>query len=284
MLRLLEHDFQESGLYVDFKHNISTNPLLHPYRTQNYTLLLVLEGSIDLQLDLLPYQLQAHTLVVIPPQTVIYFKAFKENLHFVTLSFDKAFAINHTQSEKSDFTLLATQSVCHFQLTAVQKQTLLTLCQLMDQKNKQKATFNAYIEAIHHLFALFLLELQAISKSNHTHLQTRTSRKEQLTLLFLASLQRNFKSEKLIRFYAEELCISERYLAKAIKEVTSKTIGQLIDNAVLLEAQLLLTNTTRSIAEIADDLNFSTLSFFGAFFKRKVGCSPRMYRKRMLSK
>lgn len=279
MLQLLEHDFQASGLYLDFRRNFADNPLQHPYRNHNYTLLFVTQGSIEVQLDLIPYQVEAHTLALIPPQTVIYFKHLSEDLHFVTLSFDKTFAIDHTQSEKSDFTLLAPHTVNHLRLTAPQQKTLLTLCELMDQKNKQKHSFPQYIEAIHHLFAVFLLELKAISVENNTDFKERTSRKEHLTLLFLETLQLHFKKEKNIRFYADELCVSERYLAKVVKEVTAKTMGELIDNAVILEAQLLLTNSSLSIAEIADSLNFATTSFFGKFFKRIVGCSPRAYRK-----
>lgn len=280
MLQLLEHDFQESGLYLDFRRNFSDNPLQHPYRNHNYTLLLVVQGTIEVQLDLITYQLKANTLTLVPPQTVIYFQHLTDDLHFVTLSFDKSFAINHTQSEKSDFTLLAPHTVNHLQLTEKQRKTLFTLCELMDQKNKQKKFFPHYIEAIHHLFAVFLIELKAISLENNTSLKERTSRKEHLTLLFLETLQLHFRKEKNIRFYADELCISERYLAKVVKEVTSKTMGELIDNAVILEAQLLLTNSSLSIAEIADLLNFSTTSFFGKFFKRNVGCSPRAYRKK----
>ncbi|MDM1408412.1 helix-turn-helix domain-containing protein [Myroides sp. DF42-4-2] len=278
MLQLLEHDFQESGLYLDFRRNYSDNPLKHPYRNHNYTLIIVTQGTIEVQLDLISYQLAAHTLALIPPQTVIYFKQLSDDLHFVTLSFDKSFAIDHTQNEKSDFTLLAPHTVTHLGLSDEQLQTLLTLCELMDQKNKQKDSIPQYIEAIHHLFAVFLLELKAISVANNTDLKERTSRKEHLTLHFLETLQLHFKKEKNIRFYADELCVSERYLAKVVKEVTSKTIGELIDKAVILEAQLLLSNSSLSIGEIADVLNFNTTSFFGKFFKRNVGCSPRAYR------
>ncbi|WP_353162164.1 AraC family transcriptional regulator [Myroides odoratus] len=279
ILQLLEHDFQESGLYVDFTQQLSDHPLQHPYRTANYTLLLLQEGTMTVQLDLVTYELKQNTLVIVPPHTVIYFKSFCTDLVFITLSFDKTFAITHTQNEKSDFSLLASSKVHHLLLDDRQLPILDNLCELIDQKNKQKADFQYYIASIHHLFALLLLELKAISQHQNPIIQEYISRKEHLTLLFLEALQTHFRTEKQVRFYAATLCVSDRYLAKVIKEVTSKTIGELIDQAIVIEAQLLLTNTTLTIMEIADELHFNSTSFFGKFFKRKVGCSPGQYRK-----
>ncbi|WP_231738155.1 helix-turn-helix domain-containing protein [Myroides odoratus] len=279
ILQLLEHDFQESGLYVDFTQQLSDHPLQHPYRTANYTILLLQEGTMTVQLDLVTYELKQNTLVIVPPHTVIYFKSFCTDLVFITLSFDKTFAITHTQNEKSDFSLLASSKVHHLLLDDRQLPILVNLCELIDQKNKQKADFQYYIASIHHLFALLLLELKAISQHQNPIIQEHISRKEHLTLLFLEALQTHFRTEKQVRFYAATLCVSDRYLAKVIKEVTSKTIGELIDQAIVIEAQLLLTNTTLTIMEIADELHFNSTSFFGKFFKRKVGCSPGQYRK-----
>ncbi|MDR2223613.1 MAG: helix-turn-helix transcriptional regulator [Flavobacteriaceae bacterium] len=281
ILRLLEYDFQESGIYIDNRSGLDYNPLKHPYRNNNFTILFVTNGSIDVQLNLIEYHLQASSITIIPPQSVIYFKDFSSDIHFITLSFDKKFAIEHTQHEKSSFTLLAPQSINKLLMTSEQQTTLLSLCTLIHQKNTQKEYFDSYKDAINHLFALFLLELMHISHANNKALKKKVTRKENLTISFIELLQQHFRTEKFIRFYADQLYVSESYLAKVIKEVTGKTMGELIDHAIIIEAQLLLANSTLSIAEIADSLQFNTTSFFGKFFKRNVGCSPRAYRKQL---
>ena len=43
---------------------------------------------------------------------------------------------------------------------------------------------------------------------------------------------------------------------------------------------MLLKNTTKSIKEITDELNFPNQSFLGKYFKEHVGVSPSVYRKR----
>jgi AraC-like DNA-binding protein len=61
--------------------------------------------------------------------------------------------------------------------------------------------------------------------------------------------------------------------------VSKRTPNEWIDNYVILEVRVLLRNTTMSIKEIAQQLNFPNQSFLGKFFKERVGMSPSDYRK-----
>ena len=64
-----------------------------------------------------------------------------------------------------------------------------------------------------------------------------------------------------------------------MKQVSKRTPNEWIDNYVILEVRVLLRNTTMSIKEIAQQLNFPNQSFLGKFFKERVGMSPSDYRK-----
>ena len=46
-----------------------------------------------------------------------------------------------------------------------------------------------------------------------------------------------------------------------------------------LELRVQLKNTTKTIKEIARDLNFPNQSFLGKFFREHVGISPLRYRR-----
>ncbi|MBP3745794.1 MAG: AraC family transcriptional regulator, partial [Prevotella sp.] len=52
-----------------------------------------------------------------------------------------------------------------------------------------------------------------------------------------------------------------------------------IDNYVTMEIRVMLRNSTMSIKEIAQELNFANQSFLGKYFKEHVGMSPKEYRK-----
>ncbi|MBR2073410.1 MAG: AraC family transcriptional regulator, partial [Alistipes sp.] len=53
---------------------------------------------------------------------------------------------------------------------------------------------------------------------------------------------------------------------------------KLIDEAVVYEAKRLLKYSGLSIREIAIKLNFASQSFFGKYFKQRVGVSPSRYK------
>ncbi|MDR1543003.1 MAG: helix-turn-helix domain-containing protein [Prevotellaceae bacterium] len=48
----------------------------------------------------------------------------------------------------------------------------------------------------------------------------------------------------------------------------------------MLEAKALLKSTNMTIQQISDYLNFPSQSFFGKYFKRVEGISPREYKKK----
>jgi AraC-like DNA-binding protein len=50
-----------------------------------------------------------------------------------------------------------------------------------------------------------------------------------------------------------------------------------IDHYVTLEAKVLLESINMTILQISDELNFPSQSFFGKYFKRVVGVSPKEY-------
>lgn len=109
--------------------------------------------------------------------------------------------------------------------------------------------------------------------------QHKKSRQEELVENFLADVQKNFKTERGIEFYADRLCVTPRYLSKVIKDHNGLSAKQWIDDYVVWEAKALLKSTNMTIQQISDELNFPSQSFFGKYFKRSVGFSPLEYRK-----
>jgi AraC-like DNA-binding protein len=51
-----------------------------------------------------------------------------------------------------------------------------------------------------------------------------------------------------------------------------------IERFVILEAKVMLRSSNMTIQQIADELNFPSQSFFGKYFKKSVGVSPKEYR------
>lgn len=113
-------------------------------------------------------------------------------------------------------------------------------------------------------------------------LQSRSekqTRAETIFTDFIKLVELNFRRERKVSWYGRQLCITPKYLSETVKQVSRRTPNEWIDNYVALEIRVMLKNTTKSIKEIADELNFPNQSFLGRFFKEHVGMSPSEYRK-----
>ena len=105
------------------------------------------------------------------------------------------------------------------------------------------------------------------------------TRSEHVFFDFIALLEKNFRRERRVSWYASQLGLSPKYLSETIKQVSQRTPNDWIDNFVITELRLLLSNTSKSIKQIAWEMNFANQSFFGKYFKENVGMSPTEYRK-----
>ncbi len=104
------------------------------------------------------------------------------------------------------------------------------------------------------------------------------TRKEDILSNFLKQLAAHFKEERSVQFYADALFITPKHLTKTVKELTTKTCGEFIDDMVIAEAKILLGDLSYSVGQVADHLHFSDQFFFSKFFKRRTGLSPREYK------
>ena len=78
--------------------------------------------------------------------------------------------------------------------------------------------------------------------------------------------------------YAEKLNITPAHLHKTIKRFTGKTPLTWINEAVILEAKVLLAHTDSPVNEIAGKVGIHDSSYFARLFKKQVGVSPVDYR------
>lgn len=137
-------------------------------------------------------------------------------------------------------------------------------------------------EIVGNLFSALLHKTGAVLSrylSEHPELRRNTqSRSEEYFRQFMQLLQEHFRQERHVGFYAQQLCITPKYLTTLIKRVSGKSVSEWIDIVVVMEAKTLLKFSDRSIQEIAYALNFPNQSFFGSYFKRLTGMSPSQYR------
>jgi AraC-like DNA-binding protein len=82
-----------------------------------------------------------------------------------------------------------------------------------------------------------------------------------------------------VEWYANELCISPKYLSALCKKNSGKTANEWITEHVLEDIRYYLKQTDYSIKQICDLLGFPNPSFFGRYVKDHFGQTPAYFRQ-----
>lgn len=125
----------------------------------------------------------------------------------------------------------------------------------------------------------FIMAVGSLSKENkESGEKLRYNRNEEIVKDLVKVIIDNYKTERSISFYADKMHLSPQHLSTTIKKTTGKTLTDIISSFVIRDAQAKLKSTELTIQEIAYSLNFPDISFFGKYFKRYTGMSPKQFR------
>jgi len=132
------------------------------------------------------------------------------------------------------------------------------------------------LQIVHHLTAaMFYLLIRDLNPASEVNIK---SKPHILVDTFLSNLQKYHKQERSVGFYARLANVSSKHLSQTLRKYTNHTAGEWIDSFVIQEAKAMLKSTDKTIQQIAYELHFPNQSFFGKYFKRLEGVSPKVYR------
>lgn len=100
---------------------------------------------------------------------------------------------------------------------------------------------------------------------------------------FMELLGKTEGRERSVKRLAAQLCVTPKYLSTATKSSSGKTALKWIHLVAIENIKRQLKFTDRSIKEIADDMRFPNLSFFGKFVRGHLGMSPSEYRQHIFA-
>lgn len=75
-----------------------------------------------------------------------------------------------------------------------------------------------------------------------------------------------------------ELNVSPKYLSKVVKRTTGTNVFSFIDRYTVPILKDYLNDSRLSLTQIADAMNFSSLSYFSRYCTKHLGISPSEYR------
>jgi len=139
-------------------------------------------------------------------------------------------------------------------------------------------------ELLAHLLAAHILDLYDI----HARQEEKTAISERYAAIlhgFIDLLQNgHFLISRDLKYYAEKLCITAHYLADISREVSGKSAGFWIERFTINEMVRLVADTRMPLTEIAEKMNFKSLSHFSRYFSAKVGAAPTRYRSSVVNR
>ncbi len=122
--------------------------------------------------------------------------------------------------------------------------------------------------------------LSSISKHVEENETTILRQGDRLFRRFVMLLAANESNNRSVQHFANLLCVSPKYLTSICTQKCGKTASELISASITGRIKQLLQYSDKSIKEIASEMNFDNLSFFGKYVKKHLGDSPNNYRKK----
>ena len=92
-------------------------------------------------------------------------------------------------------------------------------------------------------------------------------------------LRENVDANICVEKIAEELNVSYSWFRKVFKAYTGLAPGQYLIQLKIEKAKVLLSDASRSIKQVAFDLQFESCFYFSRLFKEKTGITPENFRR-----
>lgn len=92
------------------------------------------------------------------------------------------------------------------------------------------------------------------------------------------------KKYREVAYYAEQLNVTVKYLSNTVKRQTGKSVTYYIDRYTVPMIKEYLEHSTLSITQIAEEMNFTTPSYFSRYVTKHLGVSPKAYRESLIPK
>ncbi|HEX8279387.1 MAG TPA: helix-turn-helix domain-containing protein [Segetibacter sp.] len=283
LLSAMGEEDDEKQFYVfERSKELQKLPAKYPYRSDHFTIVLVTEGNASLKLNLIDYAIEKHNLLIISPNDVRQFIKISPDCTFIGVGFTQDFLLHSGLHKKNidAFDFFSSQAEPVVRLEEKDTAVLFQLFSILHKKTNSKDEAYFKDEFINHGFITLIFEIASLFRLKNT-VHHKITRKEDLAIRFMKLLPLYFKKERSLQYYANLLYITPKYLTQTIKQITGKTAGDFIDEMVLMEAKVLLNDFSKSIGQVAEELNFNDQFYFSKFFKKHTGFNPSEYRSNL---
>lgn len=256
-----------------FRHLIDELEVNEPHKMSRAAIVLCTSGSCRVKINLEECEIKAPSLVTLMPGQVFELLAEVDGLDGYVISLSKRFIdLVNLPGWQHQYMRMYNNPITDIDEGMFASLRIFYAILYRAAKN-DKNPFRQQI--IENLIGVFYYG--GVS-SFDSEVESNLKYKNHIVANFLELVQQHYREERLIQYYAARLCITPKYLSKLVKDHTGRAAADWIEQHVILDARAMLQSTDLSIQQIATALNFPNQSFFGKYFKRATGVSPKQYR------
>ncbi len=253
----------------------------NPYRHDStMTILLCIDGNVELSIGLKDYKMNKNEALLLGSGIICEVKEMNQDTKFCSMAFEEDIyfpAINNGISSVLRNKILKAP-ICPLPDGRMDEcvniyKTIKNRLSEPSQEVLLSEIVKGYIQALlYNLYSSYIIQDETQVAENH-----KLDRKENLFNRFIELVQRDYTKERNIKYYADQLCVTPRYLSQVSHKVSGHFASEHIDNMVITEAKHMILSRQYSILQVSQMLNFTSLSFFGRYFKKVTGYSPTKY-------
>ena len=241
-----------------------------PFVINDHRLGMITRGEGLVNFNLVDRHLKAGTLIYIGPGTIIHPIHFSDDLEIQGIGLFADFPMPFAPGQ---FPSAFNGQVRDFQLPVdgddlqTARNILDTLWHLVHLQDYHRPTVSSLVAALmHHYDRLFHQQADTLAATR--------SREQTIFDRFIQLVNQHCREEHKISYYADRMCLTERYLGTVVRQTSGTTAKDWIDRALITQAKVLLRHSNHSVLQISEELNFPNPAFFSKYFKRLTGITP----------
>ena len=273
------HNLKYNDGEIFFADNITSIPgLMEKFKVNFIAYLMVVDGSLSLELNSLPYQLKKNCSLIVDRKTVINNVQHSDDFRCLicAMSTDMGFLFINKSLMQSVMHILTHPVI---EMGQNEMDLMVKYYELLVFK-MDHPDMNFGHETMRNIIRCFAYDLLSnINKHLNRDNDDMLRQGDRIFRRFMLQLADNTNVNRSVKSYADELCVSPKYLTSVCRKHSEYTASELISSAVMSRIKQLLLYSDMSIKEIATEMGFDNLSFFGKYVKKHLGLSPNNYRK-----
>lgn len=251
----------------------------HPSRMDAFAVIFCVSGEAEIQINLKKYVLKSGTMALHVPENIIQITSSNNLIIYSFIISSEYIQKIHFETKDLINLYMAAKTVPVFELEYFTIHTLEKYYYLLesilqtDSNLKDKVTVGIMTSFLYKIYEVLIAKLK-----EREYKRMVPERCEIVFEDFIKELNLFNGTEHSLSFFANRLNLTPNYLSGRVKEYSGRTAIEWIEDSVILEAKTMLKHSDLSIQEIAYKLNFPTQTFFGKYFKRITGMSPKQYK------